>query len=163
MEGIRIVELPQCRMASSGPADEGNPFIENGVLRSFGEWFSVVDQTRTDRFFPRDFMWYDRETQRLVWYYVLPDGITDTGGFEVVDFEGGLYAAHISKDGDEADGERVYAGIKVWLAESDHFLLDERPGHYDLFHIITPPRVAEAIGYSQLDIYVPIKLREAGG
>ena len=160
MEGIRIVELPKCKMVSSGPADEGNPFAEDGILRAFDQWFAAADAKRTDKFFPRDFMWFDRETQRLVWYYVLPDGMTDTGGFEVVDFAGGLYAAHISKDGDEADGERVYAGIKAWVAENAVFVLDERPGHYDLFHITTPPKVAEAMGYSQLDIYVPIKLKE---
>ena len=134
MEGIRIIELPKCKMVSSGYADDGNPFAEGGKLDSFSIWFSSMDAGRTDKFFPRDFMWFDREKQRLVWYYALTDGITDTGGFDVVDSEGGLYAAHISKDGDDADGERVYAGIKKWIAESECFELDERPGHYDVFH-----------------------------
>lgn len=160
MKGIRIIELPKCKMVSSGCADDENPFAENGKLITFGQWWSALDKKRVDKFFPRDFMWFDREKKRLVWYYVLPDGVTDTGGYDVVDFEGGIYAVHISKDGDEADGEQVYAGIKEWVTQSDCFELDEYPGHYDLFHITTPEKAAELLGYNQLDIYVPVRKKK---
>lgn len=160
MEGIRIIELPKCKMVSSGYADDGNPFKEEGKLMTFSRWWSALDEKRTDKFFPRDFMWFDREKKRFVWYYALPDSMTDTSGYDVVDFEGGLYAAHISKDGGESDGECVYAGIKEWVAQSICFELDERPGHYDVFHITTPKKAAELMGYSQLDIYVPIRPKQ---
>ena len=75
---------------------------------------------------------FDREKEQFVWYYALP--------------EGGLYAAHIAKDGDESNGERVYAGIKEWVVQSGCFKLDERPGHYDVFHITMPKKAAELIG-----------------
>jgi hypothetical protein len=86
--------------------------------------------------------------------------VTDTGGYDLIDYEGGLYAAHISKDGDESGGELVYAGIKEWVAQSGCFELDERPGHYDVFRITTPKKAADLMGYRQLDIYVPIKPKE---
>ena len=157
MEGIRIVELPRCRMVSSGAADAGDPFAEDGRLMTFSRWWSALDEKRADKFFPRDFMWFDRVMGRLLWYYALPEGVTDTGGYEVVDYEGGLYAAHTARDGDDSDGERVFAAIREWVAQSGWFELDERPGHYDMFHVITPKVAAEAMGFSQLDIYVPIK------
>lgn len=31
MQGIRIVELPRCKMVSSGYADDGDPFAEDGL------------------------------------------------------------------------------------------------------------------------------------
>lgn len=86
--------------------------------------------------------------------------MTDSGRYDVVDFEGGMYAAHISKDGDESDGKRVYTGIKGWVTQRGCFELDERPGHYDVFHITTPKKAAEPMGHSQQDIYVPIKVKE---
>lgn len=84
--------------------------------------------------------------------------MTDTGGYDVVDFPGGLYAVAVSIDEDDEDGERVYAAIKDWTRESGVFALDERPGHYTMFHVITPDEAYEAMGYRQLDILVPIRV-----
>lgn len=159
MDIIRIVELPPCVMASSGVSTESEPFAAGGRLMRFNEWWTAVDATRRDRFFPRDFMWFDRVRQGLVWWYAVPEATADTEGFDAVDFEGGLYAAAISRDGDDGDGERVYDDVKAWVAASDRFDLDERDGHYDLFHIITPNAAASAMGYRQLEIFVPIRLR----
>lgn len=66
MEGIRIVELPMCKMVTSGYADDGNPFTEDGKLMTFSRWWSALDDKRTDKFYPRDFMWFDIEKERLV-------------------------------------------------------------------------------------------------
>lgn len=148
MEGVRVMSLPPARMAASGDRE----------LDEFDAWWSNADKQRKDKFFPRDFMWYDKEKQTLAWFYALADGVTDTGGFDVVDFPGGLYAAAISKGQDDADGERVYAGIKEWVEASGVFTLDERPGRYTMFNIITPDDAYEAMGFRQLDIYVPIKV-----
>jgi hypothetical protein len=151
MEGIRIIELPPARMATSGDRE----------LDEFDTWWSNVDRERTDRFYPRDFMWFDEEKKRLVWFYALPDGVTDSGGYDVANFPGGLYAAAVSRDQDDTDGERVYAGIKEWVKNSGVFDLDEGPGHYAMFHVITPDDVYQAMGFRQLDIYVPVKLKLA--
>ncbi|CQR74632.1 Nodulation protein NolA [Sporomusa ovata DSM 2662] len=147
---VRIVELPKCKMVSSG-CDMGN-----GLLDEFNIWWSAVDKQRTDKFFPRDFMWYDLESKGTFWYYAINDNITDTGGFEVLEFEGGLYAAAVSKDGDDNDGWRVYSGIKEWIDNSGYFEVDERQGHYHMCHVITPSIAGKAMGYAQLEIYVHI-------
>ncbi len=91
-------------------------------------------------------MWYDRATKGTVWWYAVCEDMPDTQGFPVVDFEGGLYAAAISKDGEGGDGERVYAAVKEWIASSDCFVLDEWEGHFDMYHIVTPPTAAGAMG-----------------
>lgn len=148
MEGIRIVKLPPARMATSGGKD----------LEAFDAWWSQVDRERKDRFFPRDFMWYDEAEKKLVWFYALPDETADTGGYDVVSFPGGLYAAAVSRDQDDADGERVYAGIKEWVGQSKALALDEGPDRPALFHVITPDEVFQAMGYRQLDIFVPVRL-----
>jgi len=125
----------------------------------FNEWWSAVDARRADRFFPRDFMWYDREHNGQVWYYAISDDSLETGGFDVIDFPGGLYAAAVSRDGDDEDGNRVYNAVINWIKDSNCFELDLHPGHYDMFHVITSPAAAEIMGYKQLEIYVPIKPR----
>lgn len=149
MDGIRIVDLPGAKMATSGNQDLG----------AFDQWWSHLDKERTDRFFPRDFMWYDPELKQLIWFYALPPGVSDTGGYETVDFPGGLYAAAVSKDQDDSDGERVYQAVKDWVQKSGCFELDERPGRYTMFHVITSDAAYRAMGYRQLDLYIPIKAK----
>lgn len=150
MEGIRIIELPAATMVTSGGQD----------LEAFDRWWSAVDKQRKDKFFPRDFMWHDPVAQQLVWFYALPDGVTDTGGYGTVAFEGGLYAVAISRDDDDQDGQRVYQAVQEWVKGSGCFTLDERPGRYTMFHVITPDAAFRALGYRQLDIFVPIKVVE---
>jgi hypothetical protein len=147
MDGIRIIELPAATMVTSGGQD----------LEAFDQWWSAMDKQRKDKFFPRDFLWYDPDAQQLVWYYALPDGVTDTGGFETIAFEGGLYAAAVSRDQDDQDGERVHQTVRDWVLGSGCFALDERPGRQTMFHVITSDAAFRAMGYRQLDLYIPIK------
>ena len=148
LEGIRVVKLPPARMVTSGGKN----------LEEFNNWWSTLDKERNDKFFPRDFMWFDQEEKQLVWFYALVNDEIETGEYGTIDFEGGLYAVAISKDQDDADGQRVYDGIKEWITNSGVFASDERPGHYTMFHIVTPDEVYKALGYRQLDLFVPIKI-----
>jgi len=98
---------------------------------------------------------------RAVWIWAVEDWVTemDTAPYELIEFEGGFYAAAMSVDGDDDISGRVYNGISRWL-ESSGFELDERPGHRTLCHMVNPTdEIKDALGYNQLDIYVPIKLR----
>jgi GNAT superfamily N-acetyltransferase len=135
-------------------------FCEGGKLEKFDRWFSEVDKQRRDRFFARDFMWYDPVTHGTCWWYALEPGMDVPQDFETVDFEGGLYASAVSRDEDDRDGQRVYRGIKHWVEHSDCFEPDERPGHYSMYHIIGTPGIKEAMGYSQLEIYMPICVKK---
>lgn len=156
---VRIFSLPACRMVSSG-METGPLFSEGSKLERFDRWFSEVDKKRRDRFFARDFMWYDLIGHGTCWWYALEQGMEEPHEFEKVEFEGGLYASAVSRDEDDSDGQRVYRGIKRWAEHSDCFELDERPGHYSMYHIIGTPEIKKAMGYSQLEVYVPIRIKK---
>lgn len=157
---IRVLELPACRMACSGFAREDEPFLPGGTLMRFHDWWVERDRERVDRWFARDFMRYDREAQALMWYYALPDDAELDGlVYEVVDFPGGLYAAAVAIDSDTEDEQRAFDDVREWVRQHTAFVLDGRPGHYDLRHVVTPKRVEEAVGHAQVEIYVPIRLR----
>lgn len=148
---VRLVSLPACKMVSSGP---GNFDEEN--FDQFDRWFSKFPTNPFEM--PKDFLWYDPVKNASVWWYVFSDDI-DPEGFPIDEFDGGLYATAVSKDGDDEDGNRVFNGIKKWIEDSQTFELDERPNHYTMSHIVTSPETQETLGYAQLEILVPIKKR----
>ncbi len=145
--GIRILELPACKMASS----------RGHSLEEFDQWWSALDKERTDRFYPRDFMFYDVEAKELIWLYPYPASPAHPVPYDAVDFTGGLYAAAISRDGDDIDGERVLSQVKEWVLATNYFQIDETAERPVLFHVTTSDSAFEKLGYRQLDIYVPIK------
>ncbi|MDQ7991537.1 MAG: GyrI-like domain-containing protein [Propionicimonas sp.] len=155
MVDVRVVELPACTMASSGTCTDLDCFAPGGLLATFNDWWSAVDASRADRFFPRDFMWYDDDLRGLVWWYALSGQPTATGTWQLVDFAGGLYATATCRDGDDADGERVSAAVRQWVRGIGGLELDE--ARAELFHVITPPAAAQALGYQQLELFVPVR------
>ena len=85
----------------------------------------------------------------------------DAAPYEIITFEGGLYAAAMSIDGDSESYSSVYQSILKWI-ETSGFVLDERPGHRTMCHMLNPSdEIRRALGYDQMDIYVPIRIREA--
>jgi AraC-like DNA-binding protein len=145
--GIRIIELPACRMASS----------QGHNLEEFDRWWTALDKERPDRFYVRDFMYYDAEAKELVWLYPYPSSEQKGVKYAAVDFKGGLYAVAISRDGDDIDGERVVSQIKEWVIATKYFQIDESAERPLLFHVTTTDCAFEKLGYRQLDLYVPIK------
>ena len=152
---VRVVEIPRCRMVSSGYFNDLGE-----VLGSFDIWFSKCDKMRKGiSFSPLDFMFFEADG-RGMWLYAVEDWVTekDTNGYEIIEFEGGLYANAVSIDGDDDIGGRVYMGIKEWIDNSG-FELDEREGHRTMCHMIVGEKMNRGLGYKQLDIFVPVKLR----
>jgi len=90
----------------------------------FLNWFTEFDKQRADMFYPRNFMW-SPPTGGFQWGYAVSEIPKDTGGLDVIDFPGGLYAVAISADADGADHDRVYNGILEWIEKSGCFVLDE--------------------------------------
>lgn len=152
---VRVVEIPRCRMVSSGYFNDLGE-----VLGSFDIWFSECDKMRKGiSFSPLDFMFFEADG-RGMWLYAVEDWVTekDTNGYGIIEFEGGLYANAVSINGDDDIGGRVYMGIKEWIDNSG-FELDEREGHRTMCHMIVGEKMNHGLGYKQLDIFVPIKLR----
>jgi hypothetical protein len=76
-------------------------------LNDFNGWWMKVDAQRTDRFYQRDFMYFDAARGELVWLYALPEPFTGSCDYATVDFPDGLFAASISINQNDLDGRRT--------------------------------------------------------
>lgn len=152
---VRIIQINPFRAFSSGVDT-----IEN-VLGAFQQWQEEHNHfVRKMMYGAPDFLWFE-EDMRAVWIWAVEEGVTkeDVVPYELIRFEGGLYAAAMSVDGDDDMGGRVYLGILKWL-ENSGFELDERQGRRTMGHMVNPTdEIRNALGYDQMDIYVPIKIR----
>ncbi len=152
---VRIIQINPFRALSSGLDT-----MEN-VFGTFQQWQEEHNHLVKKLIYGApDFLWFE-EDMRAVWIWAVEEWVTeaDVEPYEIIDFEGGLYAAAMSVDGDDDINGRVYEGIKKWI-ETSGFELDERPGHRTLCHMVNPTNeIKAALGYHQLDIYVPIKVR----
>ncbi|MDE5801316.1 MAG: MerR family transcriptional regulator [Lachnospiraceae bacterium] len=152
---VRIVQINPFKAFSSG-ADT----VEN-VMGTFQSWQEAHNHlVRKMIYGAPDFLWFE-EDMKAVWIWAVEDWVTeeDTVPYNLIEFEGGLYAAAMSVDGEDDIGGRVYSGILKWL-ENSGFELDERPGHRTMCHMVNPTdEIKNALGYDQLDIYVPVKIR----
>ena len=155
---IRIIQINPFRAFSSGLDT-----VEN-VMGPFQQWQEAHNHlVRNMPYGAPDFLWFE-EDGRAVWIWAVEDWVTegDTAPYELITFEGGLYAAAMSMDGDDDIGGRIYAGILKWLEDSG-FEPDERPGRRAMCHMVNPTEeIRQALGYHQLDIYVPIRIRRKG-
>lgn len=152
---VRIIQINPFKAFSSGLDT-----IDN-VMGTFQQWQEEHNHlVKKLMYGAPDFLWFE-EDMRAVWIWAVEDWVTeaDVEPYEIIEFKGGLYAAAMSVDGDDDINGRVYEGIKKWL-ETSGFELDEGPGHRTLCHMVNPSdEIKAALGYHQLDIYVPIKVR----
>lgn len=152
---VRIIQISPFKAFSSGVDT-----IEN-VLGTFQQWQEKHNHlVRKMLYGAPDFLWFE-EDMRAVWIWAVEEWVTkeDVIPYEFIEFEGGLYAAAMSIDGDDDMGGRVYSGILKWL-ESSGFELDERQGRRTMGHMVNPTdEIKNALGYDQMDIYVPIRIR----
>jgi Predicted transcriptional regulators len=154
---IRIVELPACRMITSGSGDKE-------TMERFGKLWSNLDKLRKDRFFQRDFMVHvepPEEGHPAVWWYAIEDWVSekDTDGFKIFQFEGGLFATAMTYDWDDNITVKAYYNIIDWIAENDKFIYDERPGHHVMFNALGSDDTA-CLGFIQGEYYFPIGIKE---
>lgn len=146
MPDIRIIMLPEVKMARSGNTDLGE----------FDKWWSsiLVEQS----LFPRDFMWYNTKLNCFEWLFTIPESMTDTNGYEVFNFPGGLYAVATAYDEGEEIG-RINRLIHKWVDESEEFEVsnssNDKDERYDMGHVVSPMEIYR----SQMDLFIPIVKR----
>lgn len=145
MQGIRIYEMPACKMVSSGVGMFGN---EN--FNMFQNWFS----SQKPSLFPQDFLYWAGEG--FVWLYMLEDGMTVPSEFEIIDFQGGLYAVATDID-QKTDMELMNSEVDSFLSENG---FERDTSRSELGNIITSPLAYEIMGYRQMDYYTPIKAKK---
>ena len=83
MESVRIYEIPDCKMVSSGIGMFGEENFER-----FLAWMSTQPQS----IFPRAFLFWDGEwgvSGGFHWLYLYEEGMEVPDGCSVVDFRGG--------------------------------------------------------------------------
>lgn len=102
---------------------------------------------------------------KAAWIWRVTDEATeaDTAPFEITEFQGGLYTVSVSLDGDGESHDKVRNKTAKWL-ESTNFVIDNE--REMLGHMIyangdgTNPDILKGLGYEQLVLYAPIKLKE---
>ena len=144
MQSIRILEIPNCKMVSSG----WGMFGEEHFTR-FEAWFSSLPQ----RIHPRDFLTGGERGMR--WLYLWEEGLDVPSEFEIVDFPGGLYAVATDVD-QQTDTDAMAAEVDAFLS-AHGFVRD--PSRPELGNIPTPPSAQEAMGFSQMDYWFPIQVK----
>ena len=154
---IRIVDLPACRMITSGSGDKE-------TMERFAKLWSKLDEQRKDRFFQRDFMVHvlpPEEGHPAEWWYAIEDWVSekDTDGFEIFQFEGGLFATAMTYDWDDNITVKAYYNLMDWIAEHDKFMYDDRPGHHVMFNALGSDDTTR-LGFIQGEYYFPIKIVE---
>lgn len=142
MQSIRIIEIPDCKMVSSGVGTFGE---EN--FTAFNAWFSALPHTKDARDFATE------ATGGLEWLYIYEDGMTVPKRFDIVDFKGGLYAVSTDIDG-QTNVAAMDAELHVFLQKSG---FEQDKSRRRMGNIITPPEAARAMGYQQMDYYMPIR------
>ena len=144
MQSVRTYEMPACKMVSSGTGMFGER-----KFNLFDEWLS----SQKKGLFPKDFLFWTGEG--FIWLYMYEDGMNVPNEFEIVDFQGGLYAVATDID------QKTDKGLMD--AEIDRFLSENRferdTSRSELGNIITSPLAKEIMGYEQMDYYIPIKAK----
>jgi len=145
MENVRVYEMPPCKMAVSQCGMFGE-----GKLEKFSDWFGSLPKTM----FPKDFLWYDSKQGGFVWYYMYDESMAVPDDFAIIDFSGGLYA--VATDIDGQDNNPALSVIKDFIKEKGCF--EEDNSRTYMGNIINPQSAGKAMGYNQMDYYIPIKI-----
>ena len=144
MQNVRILEMPDCKMVSSGAGVFGEEKFE-----AFDVWFSLQKRG----LFPKDFLF--SENGNFHWLYMYEEGMAVPPEFEIVDFQGGLYAVTTGIDM-QTDWQLMNAEVDQFLQENG---LERDDTRVMLGNIITSPLAREIMGYEQMDYYTPVKKR----
>ena len=149
MQNVRICEIPDCRMVSSGVGMFGD-----GVLEKFDAWMAELPRP----IYPKDFLCWDssdKENPGFRWLHLYEPGMNVPEEFAVIDFCGGLYAVTTDVD-QQTDMDAMYAELDDFLKKNGFERDESRPA---LGSIITGPRAREILGYEQMDYWTPVKMR----
>jgi len=149
MQSIRIYEMPDCRMVSSGIGMFGEEKFDQ-----FEAWFTAQPRS----IFPKDFLMYDQDAsgeKGFHWLYLYEENMDVPEIFRVIDFKGGLYAVVTDID-QQTDSAAMRREVDEFLAANG---FERDPSRAELGNIITPPEAHEIMGYEQMDYYTPIRAK----
>ncbi|MFT4145626.1 MAG: MerR family transcriptional regulator [Mobilitalea sp.] len=153
---VMIVRIPKFLAVATRYQNFGELFNQDSLLFWMG---SHGDLGKSVIFDCADFL-CRKNDEEFRWIYSVHEGVNeiDTAPYEVIEFEGGLYASAVCIDGDDDSIMKVENKILKWL-EKTNFILDiDR----DIMGNMTynDDEIKKGLGYEQLQRYVPIKLKE---
>ena len=150
---IMVVRVPPFKAVTSGLLSWDKLFDE------FGTWNDAQTyKTKPILFDGVDFL--TGVGHEAEWFWRIADEVTETdvAPYKIVDQPGGLYAVIVSVDGDGESHDKARAKVNRWL-ETTNFIEDEsrrKAGHM----IYVDDEILRGLGYNQLNLYLPIKLKE---
>lgn len=153
---VMIVRIPKFLALTSQYQSFGELFNEESLMFWMGRHRNLEKSVVFDC---ADFL-CRRNDGKFRWLYSVQECVKefDTTAYEVIEFEGGLYACAVCIDGDDDSIMKVENKIMKWL-EKTNFILDRQR---DIMGNMTynDDEIKEGLGYEQLQRYVPIKLKE---
>lgn len=150
---IMVVKIPKFRAVTSGLIT-----FEELFGGDFGPWQEAHNHFFKPVIFDSpDFLC--GKDGKVEWISAVKDEVTeaDTHPYEIIEYPGGLYAVAVSVDGDGESHDKVRRKTEKWL-ESTNFIIDEERepmGHM----IYVDDEIRKGLGYHQMNLYAPIKLR----
>lgn len=152
---VRVVRLPKCKVATSGEPD--NTYTR---VWDFANWWSDYNRKRRAVYYePLDFLY---SNNGFVWLYMVENDATseDCGGYDIIDFDGGLYAVHNSIDADGESHGLVNKKIENWIKDRTKFEIDlSRPSMGHMLNGDEDADIKEGLGFNQMELFIPIKLK----
>ena len=151
---IMIVRIPKFRAATSGLMT-----FEELFGGGFGPWQEAHSHLFKSVIFDAPDFLYGKDG-KAEWIWAIKDEVTeaDTHPYQIIEYPGGLYAAAVSVDGDGESHDKVRRKTEKWL-ENTNFIIDSDRllmGHM----IFVDDEIKKGLGYNQMNLYAPIKLKE---
>ena len=146
MEAVRFIEIPDCKMVSSGRISLGGKEFSN-----FMNWFSSLPQS----IYPQDFLY--NEGNSFVWLWVFTEGMNVPAEYDIIDFKGGTYAVSCGVDRGiikTIDYAAMNVEKKKYLANLGYEVDESRP---ELRQILSDDLGPKILSYPQMDYWTPIK------
>ena len=149
---IIIARIPKFRAVTMGLVSWDEIFNDE-----YESWRKAHIQYFTPILFDGCDFLYGKD-DKVAWIWKIKDSITAdcVKPYEIMEFQGGLYAVAVSVDGDGDSHDKVRRKIEKWL-ESTNFIIDndrEMMGHM----IYVDEEIKKGLGYEQMALYTPIKL-----
>jgi len=151
---VMIINVPKFRAVTSGLA----PW--EAVFGEFAKWQEAHQDFFKEIVFDcADFL--TGKDDKAEWFWRLRDEVTDAdvAPYKITEFQGGLYAAAVSVDGDGESHDKVRAKVDKWL-ETTNFIEDGsrvKMGNM----IYANEEIKKGLGYNQMVLYLPVKLKDA--
>ncbi|MCL2079489.1 MAG: MerR family transcriptional regulator [Oscillospiraceae bacterium] len=157
---VRVIRVNPFRAFTSGTVNT------DVMFGTFGPWQETHKHLLKNILYgAQHFMWIDEDKDGRhygEWIWAVEDWVSedDVAPYKLIEFVGGLYAVAVSIDDDHESLIDVYNMIMKWI-DSSGFEYEERHECEMLMNIPNPDDdIKNALGYHQLEIFIPIKIRE---